>query len=267
MNTDHPIEPWAQRLRQAQSLATPIAPLRSEAESLDEAARIQAAYAVQQLNVAHAVARGARVVGRKIGLTSRAVQAQIGVTQPDFGTLLDDMVYGDNEPIPMSRLLQPKAEAEVALVLGHDLDMPHATMVDVINATAYALPAIEVVDSRIAHWDIRFFDTVADNASSGVVVLGGAPRPLSALDLGRCAMEMTRNAQTVSTGTGADCLGHPLNAAVWLARKMAALAQPLRAGDLILTGALGPMVPIAAGDVFEARLSGLGSVCARFSPD
>lgn len=260
------IEEWAQRLRAAQSTRQPIAPLRDEAVDMDEAARTEAAYSIQQTNVTLALAQGRRIVGRKIGLTSLAVQAQIGVSQPDFGTLLDDMVYGDNEPIPMGRLLQPKAEAEVALVLGKDIDVEHATLLDVIGATDCVLPAIEVVDSRIAGWNIRFFDTVADNASSGVVVLGGRPCSLSALDLGRCAMEMTRNGDLVSQGGGADCLGHPLNAAVWLARKMASLGQPLRAGDLILTGALGPMVSIQGGDVFQSTISGLGTVCARFSP-
>lgn len=266
MTPDSNIERWAMRLRQAQSGRTPITPLRGEVDAIDGPSAMAAAYAVQQLNIAHAQAAGRRVVGRKIGLTSAAVQAQIGVSQPDFGTLLDDMVYGDNEPVPMARLLQPKAEAEVALVLGKGLDAPRATLLDVIGATDYALPAIEVVDSRIARWDVRFFDTVADNASSGVVVLGGSPRSLRTLDLGRCTMEMTRDTEPVSKGGGADCLGHPLNAAVWLARKMAELGQPLRAGDLILTGALGPMVPIAGGDVFNASISGLGSVCARFTP-
>lgn len=263
--TNDNVERWAARLRSAMQSRTPIAPLRSETGGMDEATVAGMGYAVQQLNLAHALADGGRIVGRKIGLTSAAVQRQIGVQQPDFGTLLADMIYGDNEVVPMSRLLQPKVEAEVALVLEKDLPHASTTFLDVVNATAYALPAIEIVDSRIAKWDIKFFDTVADNASSGLVVLGGTPKKLHDLDLRTCSMDMTLRGKQVSSGSGADCLGHPLNAAVWLARKMATLGQPLRAGDLILTGALGPMVAVSPGDVFDVRISGLGSVIGKFS--
>jgi 2-keto-4-pentenoate hydratase len=226
---------------------------------------LETAYAVQQLNVRRGVDAGRRIVGRKIGLTSPAVQRQLGVDQPDFGALFADMAVPDGGEVPVGRLLQPKVEAEVALVLGRDLPEGECTIVDVLRAVDFALPALEIVDSRVRNWDISLVDTVADNASCGLYVLGATPVPLTAVDLRTVTMTMTRGGETVSEGTGADCLGSPLTAAVWLASALAQRGDPLRAGDLVLTGALGPMTPAVPGDAFEAHISDLGSVRVCFA--
>jgi len=237
-----------------------IAPLREVQPSFS----IDDAYAIQQINTERQIAKGRRIVGRKIGLTSKAVQKQLGVDQPDFGALFDDMGYGSGEVIAWQSLHQPKVEAEIAFVLKRDLDLPNPGLVDVLNAIDYALPAIEIVGSRIANWNIRIVDTIADNASSGAYVLGSSPRDIKDLDLSLCGMVMERRGEPVSVGVGQGCLGNPLNAVVWLARKMVEVGQPLRAGDLVLSGALGPMVEVRPGDVVEARIAGLGSVVAVF---
>jgi 2-keto-4-pentenoate hydratase len=240
---------------------TPIAPLRVRYPDLD----MHGAYRVQQHVTDQGLSRGRRIVGRKIGLTSQAVQKQLGVDQPDFGVLFADMAYGDAEPVPFQTLLQPKVEAEIAVVIGRDLSYSDTGFADVIRAIEYALPAIEIVDSRIANWDIRIADTVADNASSGAFVLGSSPRQLKDIDLRLCGMVLERAGEPVSFGAGKACLGNPLNAVVWLARTLATLGTPLKAGDVVLSGALGPMVAVTAGDSFEAHISGIGSVRALFS--
>jgi 2-keto-4-pentenoate hydratase len=256
-------ETAAERLRRAATEREPCEPVRTMFADGD----VAAAYAVQQINVRHAEAGGRRIVGLKIGLTAKSVQRQLGVDQPDYGVLFADMAAASGERISMQRVMQPKAEAEVALVFGRDLPREDSTLTELIAATAYALPAIEIVGSRIARWDIRIVDTIADNGSSGAFVLGTTPRPLDQLDLRLCGMALFRRGTPVSVGAGAACLGHPLNAALWLARTMAKAGRPIAAGDLVLTGALGPMVPVAAGDVLEARIDGLGSVTAAFASD
>jgi 2-keto-4-pentenoate hydratase len=224
-------------------------------------------YEVQKL-VHERSSAGRRRVGRKIGLTSAAVQAQMQVDTPDFGVLFADMAFGDSEPIPFGDLLQPRVEAEVAFVLGADLPERDVTPTEVLRAIDFVVPAIEVVDSRIAGWDISIFDTVADNASSGVFVTGGSPRSLRSVpDLRECEMALVVDGEVVSSGTGAACLGHPLNAVVWLANAVAARGEPLRAGELVLSGSLGPLVPVRPGRVYEAGLGGLGSVRAAFTGD
>ena len=247
----------ARVLRDAEAKHAPCAPLREQFPALD----VASAYRVQAENVR---AAGGRLIGRKIGLTSRSVQTQLGVAEPDFGTLRAEMGFGDGEEIPWARLLQPKVEAEIAMVLGRSLETPGVTFAEAARAVDACLPAIEVVGSRIANWNIRIVDTIADNASSGVFVLGDRPVRLDAFDPRMCGMVIVQRGEPVSTGAGAACLGHPLNALVWLANSMLALGEPLREGDVVLTGALGPMVAVAPGDVFEARIHGLGSVRAVF---
>lgn len=263
MNSAHAI---ADLLWQAQSGGVPCAPVRELFEGRDAAAQEALAYDVQQVNIRRQLSSGRRIVGRKIGLTSPTVQKQLGVDRPDYGTLLDNMAVVDGEPIETTALLQPKVEAEIALVLEKDLFLHERhTVADLLSATAYALAAIEVVDSRIADWNIRFLDTVADNASSGMFVLGTQPVPLSRLNLAGLPMHMTSGGETVSQGVGAACLGNPLNAARWLADALVQLGTPLRAGDVILTGALGPMVAAQAGHTYTANIEGFAPVRAIFS--
>lgn len=217
-----------------------------------------AAYAVQAINTRFWRDSGRRIIGRKVGLTASAVQAQLGVDQPDYGVLFEDMQIADGGVLTPNRALQPKAEAEVAIVLARDVSSRDATADMIMAACDYAVAAIEIVDSRIADWRISFADTVADNGSSAFFVLGADKRRLESLDLYSCGMVLEVNGKIASVGAGAACLGHPLNAAAWLARTMTAAGEPLRAGDIILTGALGPMVALSPGDQVHARIGGLG---------
>jgi 2-keto-4-pentenoate hydratase len=250
----------AARLRSAYETRVTVAPIRD----LIDIADTRSAYQVQKANMDRELAQGRRLSGRKIGLTSPAVQKQFGVFEPDYGVLFADCEYGHNSELPYGRMFQPRCEAEVALVLDRDLDHPAVTFADVVLATAYVLPAIEVVDSRIAKWDIKLADTIADNASSGLYVLGATARRLDGIDLAACRMRLLRGGEEVSSGSGQECMGHPLNAAAWLARKMHENGSALRAGDVLMTGALGRMVPAGPGEQFAAEIEGLGNVSLRF---
>lgn len=252
----------AERLRAAADWREPCGPVRDLIGTTD----IAAAYRVQTLNVALRVAHGHRVVGRKIGLTSPAVQAQLGVGQPDFGRLLEDMRVGPGDTVDTHRLLQPKVEAEVAFVLAADLDGSLDSELAVRPAVAGVRAAIEIVDSRVRDWDIKITDTIADNASSGLFVLSDTVVPLDEVDPADVQMTMSRNGVEVSTGSGSDCLGSPLQALLWLARACQEVGDPLRAGEVVLSGALGPMAGVRAGDRVEATITGLGPVSVTFGP-
>ena len=249
------------RLDDARDRRTPCAPVRDILPADD----LGTAYAVQNGVIARRREAGARVIGRKIGLTNPKVQAQLGVGQPDFGALLDDMRCAQDDPVDITRLLQPKIEAELAFILARDLGQPAITEADVAAATAYVVAALEIPDSRIRGWDISIVDTVADNASSGLFVLGDDLVPLEKVDLPSVTMIMRSAGQVVSAGTGADCLGSPLTAVAWLARTSRSYGSPLRAGDIVLSGALGPMVPVTPGSQFTATITGVGSVSACFT--
>ena len=224
-----------------------------------------AGYAVQQLNTEHWLAAGRRISGHKVGLTNPAVQAQLGMDEPIWGVLFADRCRTDGADIGDAGLIEPRVEVEAAVVLGADLDRGRHTVVDVISATAYVLPALEIVDSRIAGWDITIADMIADNAGAGLYVLGTRPVPLGAVDLRRVEMQLTVNGEEAATGSGAACLGNPLNSVVWLADAMCDLGTPLRAGECIMTGSMCPMRPITPGDELVAEIEGLGTVTASMS--
>ena len=250
----------AKKLREASESGQLISPIRD----LIGNENLEAAYQIQTQNINLRVAAGARIVGRKIGLTSKVVQKQLGVDQPDFGALLDTMEVLNGDEIPWNELHQPKAEAEIAFVLKEDITNPSITVHELISAIDYALPAIEIVGSRIADWNIKITDTIADNASASHYILGHSPKSLSEFDLIACKMTMIKNGEKVSEGIGAACLGSPINSTIWLAKKLIENGNPLRAGEVILTGALGPMAGIEAGDQLAAHFEGLGSVSVSF---
>ena len=256
------LEAAAERLRTALVDGVASDPVRS---LLGASAGPSVGYAVQQLNTEHWLDAGRRMSGHKVGLTNPAVQAQLGMDEPIWGVLFADKCRTDGDDIGDAGLIEPRVEVEVAVVLGADLDKGRHTVVDVVSATAYVLPAFEIVDSRIAGWDITIADMIADNAGAGLYVLGTRPVPLAAVDLRRVEMRLTVNGEEAATGSGAACLGNPLNSVVWLADAMCDLGAPLRAGETIMTGSLCPMRPIAPGDELHAEIEGVGTVSARMS--
>jgi 2-keto-4-pentenoate hydratase len=237
-----------------------VPPLRDGLDPLDA----DGAYAVQEINTRVWQHAGRRIVGRKAGLTAVAVQRQLGVEQPDFGVLFDDMRIPDGGRLDPARTIQPKAEAEIALVLGKALPSSTVTPDDIAGAVASVHAAIEIVDSRIADWKITFADTVADNGSSGFFVLANEGHPLKGRDLYAAGMVMEVDDLVASLGVGAAALGHPLKAAAWLAATVARRGAPLQAGDVLLTGALGPMVTLQPGSRVRAIVGGIGETSFTF---
>jgi 2-oxopent-4-enoate/cis-2-oxohex-4-enoate hydratase len=226
---------------------------------------IEDAYRIQQQMIARRLAAGETIVGKKIGVTSKAVQILVGVDRPDFGQLTSGMTYEEGDDLPLGGLIQPKAEAEVAFVLKGDLKGPGITATDVISATDYVSPCFEIVDSRITDWKIKIQDTIADNASCGVFLLGKARKKPTELDLNLAGMVLERNGELFDTAAGAAVQGGPVNAVVWLANTLGALGIPFLAGEVILSGSQSTLIPAVAGDVLKCEVGGLGSCTVRFS--
>lgn len=249
----------AEALREAYN-GNAVPPLRGFVAGHD----LDQAYQIQAINTKAWVSAGRRIVGRKIGLTSRAVQSQIGVGQPDFGVLFADMQIADGGLLDPAKTLQPKAEAEIAFIMGRDLDVVESSLSDVAAAIDHAVAAIEIVDSRIADWDITLADTVADNGSSAYFVLGTEARAIASTDFYSCGMVMEVRGDVASVGAGAACLDHPFRAVQWLAHTLSRLGEPLRAGDIVLSGALGPMATLRPGDDVKIQIGGIGSCSFQF---
>lgn len=225
---------------------------------------IEDAYAIQQKMLARRLAAGEKVVGKKIGVTSQAVMNMLGVFQPDFGWLTDGMVFNEGESVPANTLIQPKAEGEIAFLLKKTLQGPGVTAADVLAATEGVMACFEIVDSRIRDWKIKIQDTVADNASCGVLVLGDRLVDVRDVDLATCGMVLEKNGEIVATGAGAAALGHPANAVAWLANTLGHLGIALEAGEVVLSGSLGIMVPVQAGDNLRVTIGGIGGCSVRF---
>jgi 2-keto-4-pentenoate hydratase len=254
------LDALAALLLNAYATRTPVPPLTQTYDGLT----LDDAYAVQQIQIASRLAAGAGIVGYKVGLTSEPMRQQFGVNDPDFGHLLTDMAYMADAQVLVSHFLQPRAEPEIALVLGRPLRGPRVTVTDVAAATSAVVPAIEIIDSRIADWKISLLDTVADNASSGGFVLGQSPVPLEHLDLSLTGCVLRRNGRIAATGAGAAVLGSPLHAAAWLANELIGRGAQLEPGHVILTGSITAAIPVTAGDAVTASFDRLGSVTAVF---
>ncbi len=225
---------------------------------------IEDAYHIQERLIARRLAAGEKVVGKKIGVTSRAVMNMLGVTQPDFGWLLDGMIYNEGESIEIDGLIQPRAEGEIAFVLKKDLIGPGISNADVLAATEGVMACFEIVDSRIENWKIKIQDTVSDNASCGVFVLGDRLVNPAQLDLSTCGMVLEKNGEIVGTGAGAATLGSPVNAVTWLANTLGRLGIPLKAGEVILSGSLAALIPVVKGDNLRVTIGGIGGCSVKF---
>ena len=254
------IDSLGDRLFDALTNRSPITPLTAAHPDMT----IEDAYHVQQRMIARRLEQGDRVIGKKIGVTSTAVMNMLGVHQPDFGYLLDSMVYNEGESVEMDALIQPKAEGEIAFLLKKDLQGPGVTAADVLAATEGVMACFEIVDSRIQDWKIKIQDTVADNASCGVFVLGDRLVDPRDVDLVTVGMVLEKNGEIVATGAGAAALGHPANAVAWLANTLGRLGMGLKAGEVVLSGSLGIMVPVQAGDSLRVSIGGIGGCSVRF---
>lgn len=228
---------------------------------------VRDAYAIQLGVQRLRLAEGRVIKGYKIGLTSRAMQRQMGVAEPDYGYLLDDMFYPEHTPVPVDRFIQPRVEPEIAFVLRSPLQGPGLTHADVIRAVDFVLPALEIIDSRIRDWRIKLVDTIADNASSGAVVLGSRPAPFGPEDLRLAGVVLRRNGEVVGTGAGGAVLGSPLNALAWLANTLGSLGVVLDAGNVVLSGSCTAAVPVSGGDTVSVTVAGVGSATTHFSDD
>src|SRR5690606_25003630 len=254
------IQHYGDELYQSLLSRQPVAPLTEREADIT----IEDAYQIQLRMIQRRLDAGETVVGKKIGVTSQVVMDMLGVNQPDFGHLLSGMVYNEGQPISVGSMIAPRAEAEVAFILARDLEGPGVTAADVLRATDCVMPCFEIVDSRIRDWKIKIQDTVADNASCGVLALGGVRSSPRDLDLALAGMVLEKNGEIISTSTGASVQGSPVNAVAWLANTLGRLGIGLKAGEIILSGSQSPLVPVVAGDSLTCNVGGLGGTSVRF---
>lgn len=259
--TDKRIGEWAELLLRAEETRTPVSPLTAAWLEVD----IPTAYRIQLKVLEQKLARGQKVVGMKIGLTSMAMQQMLGVYEPDYGHVLDSMVIMPGEPVRLSGLIQPKVEAEMAFVLREPLQGPGVTVARVLQATAGVMPSLEIIDSRIKDWKIKIQDTIADNASSAAIVLGGSLTPIEGIDLSLVGLTLEKDGQVVATASGAAVLGHPAAAVAWLANAIARYDLRLEPGMVVLSGSLTQAVAVEPGTVIHATFDRLGAVSTRFA--